>query len=46
MQVLNKFNERICFYCVVIDIYNNYALVIPLKEKKDMLAMLFKDSGT
>ena len=34
MQVLNKFNERICFYCVVIDIYNNYALVIPLKEKK------------
>ena len=34
MQLLNKFNKRIYFYCVVIDIYSNYVLVIPLKDKR------------
>ena len=34
MQLLNKFNNEFVFYCVLIDIYSNYALVIPLKDKK------------
>ena len=34
MQLLNKFNNEFVFYCVLIDIYSNYALVIPLNDKK------------
>ena len=34
MQLLNKFNNGIRFLLCVIDIYNKYAYIIPLKDKK------------
>ena len=34
MQLIIKFNKTICFLLCVIDIFSNYAWVIPLKEKK------------
>ena len=34
MQLLNKFNKGIRFLLCVIDIYNKYAYIIPLKDKK------------
>ena len=34
MQLLSKFNKGFRFLLCVIDIYSNYAWVIPLKEKK------------
>ena len=47
MQLLNKFNKIICFYFFVVDIYSNYAFVIPLKKKQVLqLVMLFTDNGT
>ena len=33
MQLLNKFNKGIRFFLCVIDIYNKYAYIIPLKDK-------------
>ena len=33
MQLLNKFNKRIRFFLCVINIYNKYAYIIPLKDK-------------
>ena len=41
MQQLNKFNNRICFYCFVVDIYSNYALVIPLKKTSITISNAF-----
>ena len=34
MQLLSEFNPGITFLVYVIDIYNKYARVIPLKDKK------------
>ena len=34
MQLLSKFNKGFRFLLCIIDIYSNYAWVIPLKEKK------------
>ena len=34
MQLIGKFNERICFLVCVIDIFSKYAFVIPLRDKK------------
>ena len=34
IQLLNKFNNGIRFLLCVIDIYNKYAYIIPLKDKK------------
>ena len=34
MQLISKFNKRICFLLCVIDNYSKYAWVIPLKDKK------------
>ena len=34
MQLIRKFNKRICFLLCVIDIFSKYAWVIPLKDKK------------
>ena len=34
VQLIRKFNKRICFSICVIDIFSKYAWVIPLKEKK------------
>ena len=34
MQLLSKFNERICLLLCVIDFCSKYAWIIPLKEKK------------
>ena len=36
MQSISKFNKGIRFLVCVIDIYSNYAWVIPLKEKKSI----------
>ena len=34
MQLISKFNKRIRLLLCVIDTYNKYAWVIPLKDKK------------
>ena len=34
MQLLSKFNKRFRFLLCVIDIYNKYTWVIPLKDKE------------
>ena len=34
MQLISKFNKGIRFLLFVIDIYSNYAWVVPLKDKK------------
>ena len=34
MQLINKFNEGICFSLCVIDIFSKYACVILFKDKK------------
>ena len=34
MQLISKFNKRIRFLLWVIDIFNKYAWVVPLKDKK------------
>ena len=34
MQLITKFNKGICFLLCVIEIYSQYAWVIPLKDKK------------
>ena len=34
MQLISKFNKEIRFLLRVIDIFNKYAWVIPLKDKK------------
>ena len=36
MQLISKFNKGFRFLSYVIDIYSKYALVIPLKDKKDI----------
>ena len=33
MQLISKFNKIICFLLCVIDVYNKYAWVLPLKDK-------------
>ena len=33
MQLMNKFNEGICFLLCVLDFYGKYAWVVPLKDK-------------
>ena len=34
MELISKFNKGICFLLCVIDIFNKYAWVIPLKDRK------------
>ena len=34
MQLISKFNKRICFLLCVIDIFSKYAWVILLRDKK------------
>ena len=34
MQLISKFNKRICFLLCLINIYSKYVWVIPLKDKK------------
>ena len=34
MQLISKFNKRICFLFCLINIYSKYVWVIPLKDKK------------
>ena len=34
MQLIIKFNKRICFLWCAIDIFRKYAWVVPLKDKK------------
>ena len=36
MQLINKFNKELRFLLCIIDIYNKYALVIPLKDRKEI----------
>ena len=36
MQLINKFNEGICFSLCVIDIFSQYACVILFKDKKSI----------
>ena len=36
MQLISKFNKRICFLLCVIDTFIKYAWVVPLKDKKDI----------
>ena len=33
MQLINKFDNGICYLLCVVDIFNNYAWVIPLEAK-------------
>ena len=39
--VISKFNKRLDFYCVI-DIYSNYELAIPLKDKRELQLMPFR----
>ena len=34
IQLISKFNKRICFLLCFIDIFSKYTWVIPLKDKK------------
>ena len=34
MQLISKFDERICFFLCFINIFSKYALVVRLKDKK------------
>ena len=34
MQLISKFNKRIRFLLSIIDVFNKYAKVVPLKDKK------------
>ena len=34
MQLISKFNKRICFSLYIIDIFIKYVWVIPLKDKR------------
>ena len=34
MQLISEFNKRFRFLLCVIDIFSNYAWVVPLKDKK------------
>ena len=34
MQLITKFNKRICFWSCVIDIFSKYAWLIPMTDKK------------
>ena len=34
MQLISKFNKRMCFLLCAIDIFSKYAWVISLKDKK------------
>ena len=34
MQLIGKFSKEICFLLSITDIFNKYAWVIPLKDKK------------
>ena len=36
MQLIGKFNKAFIFLLCVIDIFNKYAWVVPLKDKKDV----------
>ena len=36
MQLISKFNKGFRFLLCVIDIYSEYAWVIPLKDKKEI----------
>ena len=45
MQLISKFNKGIRFLLYVIDIFNKYAWVIPLKDKKGItITNAFKKS--
>ena len=35
MQLISKFNRRICFLLCIIDIFSKYAWVVPVKDKTD-----------
>ena len=50
MQLINKFNKGFRFLLCVIDIYNKYDWVIPLKDKKGItitnaFQKIFKESN-
>ena len=36
MQLISKFNKGFTFLSSVIDIFSNYAWVVPLKDKKEV----------
>ena len=36
MQLLSKFNKGIRFLLCIMDIYSNYAWIVPLKGKKSI----------
>ena len=43
MELISKFNKRFRFLLCVIDIFSEYAWVVPLKDKKELqLLMLFR----
>ena len=37
----SKFNKRICFLFCVIDILSNYEWIVPLKDKEELLLLMF-----
>ena len=50
MQLISKFNKGIRFLLFVVDIFSNYAWVIPLKDKKGItitnaFQKIFKESN-
>ena len=42
MQLISKFNKEFRFLLCVIDIFNEYAWVVPLKDKKKMWKLLMR----
>ena len=44
MQFVSEFNNAIRLLLCVIDIYSKYAWVIPVKDKKGELQLLFNDN--
>ena len=43
MQLVNQFDKEFRFFQYVIDIYNKYLWVIPLKEKMVLQALMFSN---
>ena len=36
MQLISKYNKRIRYLLCAIDLFSKYALVVPLKDKKEV----------
>ena len=42
MQLISKYNKGIRFLLCAINLFSKYAWVVPMKDKKGVMLMLFK----